>query len=174
MFKKVGLFIIIGTFFITAFISAKMAWAEGENTYPELENGPKSIVNIEKYPLVKGLPPNNGETVVDTLLKDKFISRKDRDKEDTKFPEAKQVREKYRPQMLQIKASVKELRGKVAKELTSNNPSKTVVKNYINQLVELRRKQQMLLVDQMFETLELLPKEKRADYIQPIVEHCLR
>ncbi len=147
-----------------------VALAEEESDFTENGSVQKTAVNISECSLVKCLPENNA-TVVDNLPKGKFISRKD--KED-KFPEAKQVREKYRPQMLQLRASIKELRGRVARELTSDNPSKAVVKNYLNQLVELRRKQQMLLVDQMFETLEQLPKEKRADYIQPIVEHCLR
>lgn len=166
MFKKIVLFVaVVGTLSLTSGV----ALAEEGSNFTEDGNVQKTAVNINECGLVKCLP--NNANVVDSLPKGNFISRKD--KED-KFPEAKQVREKYRPQMLQLRASIKELRGRVAKELTSDNPNKAVVKNYLNQLVELRRKQQMLLVDQMFETLEQLPKEKRADYIQPIVEHCLR
>ena len=170
MFQKVVLFVaVIG---VLSFICGGALAEEGDNC---VENGSvqKTVVNINEGDLIKH-QSNNHTNIVDNLPKGKFISRKDRDKEYQKFPEAKQVREKYRPQMLQIRASIKELRGRMAKELTSENPNRAVVKNYVNQLIELRRKQQMLLVDQMFETLEQLPKEKRADYIRPIVEHCLR
>lgn len=168
MFKKVVLFITI----VSALsLTSGVALAEEGSSFTENGSVQKTVVNINECGLVKELPKNNAN-IVDIVPKGNFIiSRKDKE---GKFPEAKQVREKYRPQMLQIKASIKELRGRVAKELTSDEPNKAVVKNYINQLVELRRKQQMLLVDQMFETLDQLPKEKRADYIQPIVEHCLR
>ena len=159
MLKKFVLFVtVLGTLSLVS----GSAWAvNGEGGYIESESAEKTVVNLQSQEVVQNRPEN-------------FISRKDREKEEKKFPEAKQVKEKYRPQMLQIKASLKELKGKVAKELTSENPNKATVKNYMNQMVELRRKQQMLLVDQMFETLDMLPKEKRADYIQPIVEHCLR
>lgn len=159
MLKKFVLFVtVLGTL---SFVSGSAWAANGEGGYIENESAEKTVVNLQSQEVVQNRPEN-------------FISRKDREKEEKKFPEAKQVKEKYRPQMLQIKASLKELKGKVAKELTSENPNKATVKNYMNQMVELRRKQQMLLVDQMFETLDMLPKEKRADYIQPIVEHCLR
>lgn len=170
MFKKVVLFIaVVGTLSLTAGVVS----AEERDCRAESGSVQKTIVNINECGLVN-CQSDNSANIVDNLLNSNFISRKDKDKEYKKFPEAKQVREKYRPQMLQIKASIKELRGRMAKELTSNNPNKAVVKNYVNQIVELRRKQQILLVDQMFETLEQLPKEKRVDYIQPIVEHCLR
>ncbi len=168
MFKKVVLFVTaLGTL---SFASGVALADEGANC---TEGVQRTVVNIQECVLVHGQPKNNAGTV-NGSSKDNFISRKDREQEETRFPEAKQVKEKYRPQMLQIRASIKEIRGRMAKELTVDNPNKATVKNYINQLAELRRKQQMLLVDQMFETLERLPKEKRADYIQPIVEHCLR
>ena len=154
MFKKIALFVtVLGTLSLMPGAS----WAAGGED------------------IIQAATENNSASyTVDSSSKDDFISRKDREKEEKKFPEAKQVKEKYRPQMLQIKASMKELKGRMAKELTSENPNKATVKNYMNQMIELRRKQQMLLVDQMFETLDRLPKEKRADYIQPIVEHCLK
>ncbi|MGM9998250.1 MAG: hypothetical protein ACI38Q_02460 [Candidatus Bruticola sp.] len=103
-----------------------------------------------------------------------FLSRQDREKDDSKFPEAKQVKEKYRPQMLQLETSIKELRVRIAKELSSANPNKASVKSYMNQISELQRRRQQLFADQMFETLEMLPKEKRSDYLEPIIERYLR
>ncbi|MGM9992385.1 MAG: hypothetical protein ACI376_06005 [Candidatus Bruticola sp.] len=101
-----------------------------------------------------------------------FLSHQDKD--EARLPEAKQVKEKYRPQMLQLEASLKELKVRVAKELSSPNPNKVVVKNYMNQISELHRRRQQLFADQMFETLEMLPKEKKRDYLEPIIERYLR
>lgn len=115
---------------------------------------------------------NSDQPSGERYLRGCYVSR--RGEGSRNFPEAEKVRNKYKPQVLKIKASMKELRGSMSKELSSGNPRKDVIKGYINQMIELRRKEQLLLVDQMFETMEALPKEKRADYLQPIIEHCLR
>lgn len=89
-------------------------------------------------------------------------------------PEAQKIRKKYQPQMNIIHAEVRELRGRCAKELSQDKPNKENIKNYVNKISELRCRQQMLLIDQMFEVLDTLPKEKRSEYLQPFIERCLK
>ena len=45
---------------------------------------------------------------------------------------------------------------------------------FFNQKRRLKREQQLLLVDQMFEMLEALPPERRQEFMRPIIDHCTR
>ncbi|MBQ7501437.1 periplasmic heavy metal sensor [bacterium] len=89
-------------------------------------------------------------------------------------PEAHKIRKKYQSQMNVIHAEMRELRGACAKELSKEKPNKETVKAYVVKISDLRCRQQKLLVDQMFEILDSLPKEKRSEYLQPFIDRCLK
>ena len=89
-------------------------------------------------------------------------------------PEAQKIRKKYQPEMMRLFTEIKNMRTLCAKELAQEKPSKDKIKSYIDKICELRCRQQKLLVDQMFEILETLPKEKRAEYLQPLIEHTMK
>lgn len=164
--SKRGLFIFLcALVWLSAFWRASSAGAQepDRNDGAEVNRkaAPASVREIERC----GMSPQNAAS--SGRLHHGGLSR-------INTPEAQKIRKKYQPQMNLILAEVRELRGRCAKELSQEKPNKENIKNYVNKISELRCRQQMLLVDQMFEILETLPKEKRSEYLQPLIERCLK
>lgn len=89
-------------------------------------------------------------------------------------PQAQQIRSKYAPRVNKLRAQIKNLRLEVAKELMQTNPNQAAIRNNVARMTELRGQQQQLLLDQLFETLKVLPASQRQEYLQPIIDHSLR
>ena len=91
-----------------------------------------------------------------------------------RFPELRQFKEKYQPRLLEIRKSVRGYRREMAQELQRPQPDRQKVRRLVGTMLDLKREQQLLLVDQMFEMLEALPPERRQEFMRPIIDHCTR
>lgn len=108
------------------------------------------------------------------LLGTDFITLAHNGEEFFNTPEAKSIREKYQGRLNTLHDEIKVTRLDVSKELSSPHPNKAKVKKGVKKISDLRCEQQLLLTDQLFELRETIPEEKRAEFMQPIVERYSR
>lgn len=86
----------------------------------------------------------------------------------------REVRGKYSNEIRQSRVEIKQLRLDVARALSKPNPDRQEVKRLLNKMVDLRRREQLLLTDQMFDTLKTMSPQQREEYLRPIIERFLR
>lgn len=84
------------------------------------------------------------------------------------------VKHKYEPRINAIRVELGEVRKQIGSEFSSANPRKAVIRKLSLQAAGLRRKQYDLFVDQLFDTMEALPKDKRAEFLRPFVNRFLK
>lgn len=87
---------------------------------------------------------------------------------------AGRVQKKYVPELNRLRAEIKVAQVRVARLLLERNPDRHMIKAMVEKICALRRRQQLVLLEQLFETLDSLPADRRAEYLQPIVERFMR
>ncbi len=84
------------------------------------------------------------------------------------------VRNRFSPQLKSVQIDIQTVKVELARMLASPEPDRTQVKGLIGRMLDLQRRKQMLLVDQMFDTLECMPQGSREEFLQPIIDQLLR
>lgn len=85
-----------------------------------------------------------------------------------------EVKTRFAPQLKGLQISIQSTKVELARLLAAPKPDRQRVKAAVSQLVELKRQQQLLLVDQMFDTLEAIPEAKREEFLEPIIDQLIR
>ena len=84
------------------------------------------------------------------------------------------VKSRFAPQLKSVQIDLQTAKVELARLLASPQPDRSQVKAMVGHMLDLQRKKQLLLVDQIFDTLESIPPERREEFLQPIIEQLLR
>jgi Spy/CpxP family protein refolding chaperone len=84
------------------------------------------------------------------------------------------VKSRFAPQLKSLQIDIQTARVELARILAAPQPDRNQVKALIGRMLDLQRRQQLLLVDQMFDTLECMPQGNRDEFLQPIIDQLLR
>lgn len=85
-----------------------------------------------------------------------------------------EVKTRFAPQLKGLQINIQSTKVELARLLAAPKPDRARVKAAVNQLLELKRQQQLLLVDQMFDTLEVMPAGQREEFLEPIIDQLIR
>lgn len=85
-----------------------------------------------------------------------------------------EVKSRFAPQLKGLQLDIQSVKVELARLLAADQPDRRRVKAAVNQLLELKRKQQLLLVDQIFDTLESIPEARREEFLEPIIDQLVR
>lgn len=85
-----------------------------------------------------------------------------------------EVKTRFAPQLKGLQIDIQSTKVELARLLAAPKPDRVRVKAAVSQLVELKRRQQLLLVDQMFDTLETIPAGRREEFLEPIIDQLIR
>ncbi len=84
------------------------------------------------------------------------------------------VKSRFAPQLKGLQIDLQSARVELARVLASPEPERGQVKTLVSRMLDLQRRKQLLLVDQMFDTLECMPQGRRDEFLQPIIDQLLR
>ncbi len=84
------------------------------------------------------------------------------------------VKNRFSPQLKSVQIDIQTVKVELARMLASPRPDRGQVKGLIGRMLDLQKRKQMLLVDQMFDTLECMPQGSRDEFLQPIIDQLLR
>jgi hypothetical protein len=85
-----------------------------------------------------------------------------------------EVKNRFSPQLKTVQIDIQTVKVELARMLASPQPDRAQVKGLIARMLDLQKRKQMLLVDQMFDTLECMPQGSRDEFLQPIIDQLLR
>jgi len=88
--------------------------------------------------------------------------------------DAQAVKNRFSPQLKGVQIDIQTVKVELARMLASPQPDRSQVKGLVGRMLDLQRRKQMLLVDQMFDTLESMPQGSREEFLQPIIDQLLR
>ena len=88
--------------------------------------------------------------------------------------EPQAVKSRFAPQLKSLQIDLQSARVELARVLASPQPERSHVKSLVGRMLDLQRRKQLLLVDQMFDTLECMPQGRRDEFLQPIIDQLLR
>jgi len=88
--------------------------------------------------------------------------------------EPQEIKSRFAPQLKNLQIDIQTTKVELARLLAAPRPDRARVKGAVSRMLELKRQQQLLLVDQMFDTLEAMPQGNREDFLQPIIDQLLK